>query len=149
MKRDEPGLIYHSLHRRGYRGCLPVTFVISALVVAGGMCALQVRMPERVRHKGYGELFYRNDSLIHFQIRRRSPLPMNLPNFVDPARQESAAAVDSDGRVEAKLTPAPPFDFLSTPPDSAVLDADNLLALPPEDVPPPEQAPAIGEEVQP
>lgn len=74
---------------------------------------------------------------------------MNLPNFVDPARQESAAAVDSDGRVEAKLTPAPPFDFLSTPPDSAVLDADNLLALPPEDVPASEQAPAIGEEVQP
>lgn len=75
---------------------------------------------------------------------------MNLPNFVDPARQESAAAVDSDGREEAKLTPAPPFDFLSTPPDSAVLEADNLLALPPEeDVPVSEQTPAIGKEVQP
>jgi len=149
MKRDEPGLIYHSLHGRGYRGCLPVTLVISALVVAGGMWLFQVRMPERVRPKGHGELFYRNDSLIHFQIRRRSPLPMNLPGFVDPARQESAAAVDSDGRVEAKLTPAPPFDFLSTPPDSAVLNADDLLALPPEGVPAQEAAPANGEGVQP
>lgn len=149
MKRNEPGLIYHSLHKRGYRGCLPVTFVFSALVVAGVMWGLQVRMPERVHNHGIGELFYRNDSLIHFQIRRRSPLPMNLPAFVDPARQESAAAVDSDGRVEAKLAPAPSFDFLSTPPDSAVLDADNLLALPPEEVTPPAPPPATGEEVQP
>lgn len=149
MKRKEPGLIYHSLHKRGYRGCLPVTFVISALVVAGAMWVLQIRMPERIRHKGTGELLYRNDSLIHFLIRRRSPLPMNLPSFIDPAQQESAAAVDPDGRVEAKLAPAPPFDFLSTPPDSAVLDADDLLALPPEVAPAAEPAPATGEEVQP
>lgn len=150
MKRNETGLIYHSLHGRRYRGCLPVTFVLSALFVAGLLWVLPVRMPERVPSEGKGQLFYRNDSLIHFQMRQRSPLPMNLPAYVDPARQEAAAAVESDGRVDAKLMPAPPFNFLSTPPDSAVLDADDLLALPPEESPADvSPSPTSGEEVQP
>lgn len=132
MKRNEPGLIYHSLHRRGYRSCLPITFIISALVVTGALIVLNVRMPERIRSKGVGKIYYQNDELIHFLIRQRSPLPMNMPAYADPARQETAAAIETDGRADAKPIPAPPFNFLSTPPDSAVLDEKDLLALPPE-----------------
>lgn len=135
MKRDDqqPGLLYHSLHGRvSLKGCLPLAFILVGCAVYGVVSTLEVVMPKPVRSRGEGQVYYRNDELIHFQIRQRSPLPLNLPTYADPARQEAAAAVKREPRMQAGPQGAPAFDFLLVPPDSIVLNEADLLELPPE-----------------
>lgn len=133
MKEQEDSLVYHTLHGRPMAGCLPLFFILSCLFLGGLLMALKVEMPPRIPPKGEGRVYYRNDDLVHFNLRQRSPLPLNLPDYIDPARQEESAAQVLPTRFSPALQQAPPLRGVSQAPDSCVLDAASLLVLPPDD----------------
>ena len=138
MNEDEqPSMLYHSRLKRWKRKRgLAIAFVFACGVIAAGMSFVEVEMPQPVLPRGEAEIYYRNDELIHFQIRQRTPLPLDLPAYADPVRRENAAIIDNDGRAVARPALGPAFDFLFVPPDSIVLGEADLLALPPEDATP-------------
>lgn len=129
MKHDPAKLIYHSMHKRPMPGCLPLFFAMSALAVAGVMLLVEVKLPEPLRPRGVGNVFYQNDELTRFQVRQHSALPLRLPT--DPAARlpEPDHALPLQRPIE--LQSAPPLPITTEPPDSAVLDAATLLKLPP------------------
>ncbi len=131
MKDRRYKLIYHSLHGRPLRGgCMPV-FLLAALLLLGGVLMLvRVEMPMPLQAAGEGNIFYRKDALLFSQIRQRSPLPMMLPDFVDPARQQEEL-IDLPLRRELKLLEAPEESPFAAAPDSVVLNPIALLELPP------------------
>lgn len=139
-------LIYHSLHKRPMPGCLPLFFLLAALVVAGVISLVEVRLPQPLRPRGIGAMYYKDDELTRFQVRQRSALPLRLPTYADPATRLPIAKHDLPLLREVTLEPAPPSTFSTEAPDSAVLRADILLELPPEEQKP---EPDHGEEVQP
>lgn len=133
-------LIYHAPHRRPMPGCLPLFLMLALVAVVGGILLVPVKMPERLKPWGEGRVFYRQDALLAAQIRQRSMLPFRLPPELEP--------VSTISRVEEvplslplQLLPAPPENLFASPPDSAVLQEANLLALPPD-----EEAKSEGEE---
>ncbi len=124
-------LIYHSLHGRPLRGgCMPVFLLLALLLLGGMLMMVRVEMPEPLTSAGEGSVIYRKDELLYAQIRQRSPLPMRLPDFVDPARHPEEG-VNLPFRRELHMQAAPPESPFATAPDSVVLDAAGLLALPP------------------
>ena len=135
-------LLFHSMHKRPMPGCLPLFFLVAAVVVGCIICMVQVTLPRQVRPKGVGNIYYRNDELTRFQVRQRSALPLRLPAFADPAAHQPIA--DHSLPLERKIGPLPAAPYSVTPqaPDSAVLDAEYLLALPPAEEAPAAAAPA-------
>ena len=95
MKDKEKGLLYHTMHSRPMPGCLPLFFLLALGVTALCLWIAPVKMPERVRSKGVGEVYVKEDRLTHFLLRRQSPLPLHLPNSADPEYQEDVAAASS------------------------------------------------------
>ncbi len=133
MKGNEQKLVYHVSRRcPSGMGCLLLSFLISCGVLAAALSVVNVDMPRGQRHKGEGRVYCRNDELMHFQVRQRSPLPLNLPDDVDPARQEEAASQALPEAYVPTMLPAPPLRVFAAAPDSCVLDAAGLLELPPE-----------------
>lgn len=135
MNEDEqPDLLYHSSLRASTkrRGCLFLCLLPAAGVVAALLYFLDVVMPQKAESRGEASVYYRNDELVHFQMRQRTPLPLNIPAYVDPASREEAAVVENDGRIHPQPLQAPAFDYLFVAPDSVVLGDEDLLALPPE-----------------
>lgn len=132
MKTAPARLIYHSLHKRPMPGCLPLFFILAGLAVAGLVSLVRVTLPEPMRPKGVGNVYYRNDELIRFQVRQRSALPLRLPTYADPSAR--LPIPDHDLPLQRKINPvsSPAQSFSTRAPDSVVLDADSLLALPPE-----------------
>lgn len=155
---DKNSLIYHSLHGRHIRGCLPL-FMLLALVAVGGLLwVVPIRQQERVRPRGEGEFYHRNDDFTNYMVRQSSPLPLQLPLVADPEFLEDSAARYMPLRREAQLRMAPAVAILPVVPDSAVISAEKLLALPPESQPEgpnanetaqPAEPPVPGEEVRP
>ena len=92
MKDKEKGLLYHTMHSRPMPGCLPLFFLLALGVAALCIWIAPVKMPERVRPKGTGQVFVKTDRLTHFLLRRQSPRPLHLPNSADPEYHEDAAA---------------------------------------------------------
>lgn len=142
MKTDPAKLIYHSMHKRPMPGCLPLFFLLAALATGGVICLVSVELPKPYRARGTGAVSYRNDELTRFQVRQRSALPLRLPAYADPAAQLPLPEQKLPLGRPVPLQDAPAQPISSTPPDSAVLDADMLLQLPPE-------APAPEKEVAP
>lgn len=133
MKGNEPKLVYHVSRRcPSGMGRLLLFFLLSCGVLAVALSLVRVDMPRGQRHKGEGKVYCRHGELMHFQVRQRSPLPMNLPDDVDPARQEEAASQALPEAYVPRLLPAPPPRVFAAAPDSCVLDAASLLELPPE-----------------
>ncbi len=132
MKHDkEHSLIYHSLHSRPMPGCMPLFMLLSALFLGGAMLLIQVVMPERIRPQGEGNLYYRDDAILRHQINQRSPLPLRLPESLDPTKENGAAASTLSWVKPVSLLPLFSPRIYSPAPDSAVLNAQDLLALPP------------------
>lgn len=129
MKNAPAKLIYHSLHKRPMPGCLPLFFMLAALVSGLVMWLVEVKLPEPFRPRGTGVVHYRNDELTRFQVRQRSALPLRLPG--DPATQLPGPLHTLPLTRAVELQPAPPLPITTEPPDSAVLDAASLLRLPP------------------
>lgn len=146
MKTKERGLLYHTMHSRPMPGCLPLFFVLALGVTAIGLWVAPVEMPAPVRSKGVGQVYVKDDRLTQFLLRRQSPLPLHLPANADPDYQEDAAAASMPLLRPVRLLPAPPQPVCPTVADSAVLNAEELLALPPLEAPAvsaqPEPAPA-------
>ena len=130
MKNAPTKLIYHSLHKRPMPGCLPLFFLLAGLATAAVIWLVEVQLPAPFRPRGTGTVSYRNDELTRFQVRQRSALPLRLPGD-DPAARlpEPAHALPLQRAVE--LQAAPPLPITREPRDSAVLDAETLLRLPP------------------
>lgn len=132
MKSEkEHNLIYHSLHSRPMPGCMPLFMLLSALFLGGLMLLVQVDMPKRLRPKGEGNIYYRDDSILRFQISQRSPTPLYLPAALDPVRQENASAAVLSWTKPVSLLPLDSPRIYTPAPDSAVLDENALIALPP------------------
>ena len=69
MKDKEKGLLYHTMHSRPMPGCLPLFFLLALGVTALCLWIAPVKMPERVRSKGVGEVYVKEDRLTHFLLR--------------------------------------------------------------------------------
>lgn len=129
-------------------GCLPLFFVLALGVVGLGIWLAPVEMPERVRPAGVGKVYVKQDRLTDFVVRRTSPLPLHLPLHADPEYQEDAAAAAMALLRPVEILTPPPNDLFAQAADSAVLDAEALLALPGETAPAPvaeNPAPAVQE----
>lgn len=141
MKNKEHSLLYHTMHSRPMPGCLPLFFVLALIVVGCGIWLTPVRMPERVRPEGVGCVSVKDDRLIHFIVRRQSPLPLHMPLHADPEFREDVDAAAMPLLRPARLEPLPPQPLFDAAADSAVLSAEKLLALP-GDAAPEQVAPA-------
>ncbi len=132
MKSDkEHNLIYHSLHSRPMPGCMPLFMLLSALLVGGLMMLVHVDTPKRLRPKGEGNIYYRDDAILRYQISLRCPTPLHLPSALDPVRQEHDVAAGLSWIKPVSLLPLASPRIYTPAPDSAVLDEKALLALPP------------------
>ena len=134
MKDKEHSLLYHSLHSRPMPGCLPLFFLMAMVVVGVGIWFIPVKMPERVLPKGVGRLYVKNDRFTDFILRRTSPIPLHLPLHADPEHQEDVAAASMPLLRPVEILPPPPMPLFDEAPDSAVLNAAELLAYPDEQV---------------
>lgn len=154
MNGDEKNsLIYHSLHGRHIRGCLPLFLMLAFIVVGVLLWVVPVKMQAPLRPRGEGAVYHRNDDFTNYMVRQGSPLPLQLPLVADPEFLEDSAARYMPLRREAQLRMAPAVAILPVVPDSAVISAEKLLALPPETPiqtePEAEPTAPEGEEVQP
>ena len=107
MKNKEHSLLYHTMHSRPMPGCLPLFFGLALIVVGAGIWLAPVRMPERVRPEGVGRVSVKDDRLIHFIVRRQSPLPLHMPLHADPDFREDVDAAAMPLLRPARLEPLP------------------------------------------
>ena len=140
MKNKEHSLLYHTMHSRPMPGCLPLFFVLALIVVGGIIWFAPVSMPERVRPEGVGRVSVKDGNLIHFIVKRQSPLPLHMPLHADPEFREDVDAAAMPLLRPARLEPLPPQPLFQSAADSVVLSAEKLLALPGETVAEPEPA---------
>lgn len=132
MKSDkEHSLIYHSLHSRPMPGCMPLFMLLSALFLGGAMLLVKVVMPEPLRPKGEGNVYYRDDAILRFQINQRSPLPLRMPESLDPTREGATSKTVLSWVKPVSLLPLSSPRIYSSAPDSAVLSSEQLMVLPP------------------
>ena len=130
-EKKEHSLLYHTMHSRPMPGCLPLFFLIAVVVVGVGIWFAPVRMPEPVRPEGVGRVSIKKDRLTDFVLRRKSPLPLHLPLHADPEFQEDIAQESMALLRPVRLQTPPPIPLFEESGDSAVLDKELLLALPP------------------
>ncbi len=131
MSAPEDRLVFHSLHRRHVRGgCMPVFLLLAVAFLAGVFMLVRVEMKPPLRLAGEGNLLYRKDDLLETQIRQRSPLPLRLPRYIAPLRQDEGV-VNLPLRRVLSATDAPEELPFPTAADSVVLNAVSLLELPP------------------
>lgn len=148
MEDEEYRLVYHTRYARPLRGHLWLFVLLAIGAAVLFFSVVKVQMPQPLPRAQEGTLSYRNDDILHLQVLLRSPLPLPLPSYVDPARRDAGADHALPKRFVPHLAPAPPERIFSAAHDSAVLQAEDLMALPPvglQDTPPS----ADGEEVQP
>lgn len=100
------------------------------------MLLVQVNTPKRIRPKGEGNIYYRDDSILRFQISQRSPTPLQLPSALDPVRRENTSSASLSWIKPVSLMPLGSPRIYTPVPDSAVLDEKDLIALPPVQQPP-------------
>lgn len=123
--------MYHTMHSRPMPGCLPLFFLLAMVLVGLGLWFAPVEMPQRVKPAGVGKVYVKKDRLTDFVLRRQSPLPLHLPLHADPEYQEDAAAASMALVRPVKILTPPANEIFAHAAASAVLDAGDLLALPP------------------
>lgn len=141
--KEESSLVYHLEHGRSMPGCLPLFVLIAGVLAVLGMELVEVQKPKSLRPRGEGDVYYRNDELLHFHAFQRSPLPLRLPVTVDPAQAPDREMPPLSSERRVSLLPAPAPALFGSAPDSAVLEKSSLLRLPPPEEgegSPPEEA---------
>lgn len=127
-KTSPEDLTFYTRFDRRAHGCLPLFVVAVFAVVLAVIWSVPVKKPEQLRPRGVGEVMRESDAVTEFLVREHSPLPLLQPREVDPD-------FDEEDRMplqrKPELMPAPPAQLFPHAPDSAVLDAADLLALPP------------------
>lgn len=126
--RTAEDLTFHTRFDRRAHGCLPVFVGCVFLAVLSAISVIPVKKPEPLKPRGVGEVTRHTDALTDFLVREHSPLPLLQPRLSDP---DFEAQETMPLRRELKLLPAPPAKLFPAAPDSAVLKAEDLLALPP------------------
>ncbi len=110
---------------------MPVFLLLAVAFLAGVFLLVRVEMKPPVRPAGEGNILYRKDELLETQIRQRSPLPLRLPRYVAPLRQDEGV-VNMPLRRKLHAAEAPEELPFPTAPDSVVLNSTSLLKLPPQ-----------------
>ncbi len=129
MQKTTPqDLTFHTRFDRRAHGCLPLFVVGVFLVVLSAIWLVPVKKPEPLRPLGVGEVMRESDPVTEFLVREHSPLPLLQPRAIDPDFDEVERM---PLRRELTPMPAPPVRLFSGAPDSAVLEAEALLELPP------------------
>ena len=132
MSDRRTNLVFHSRHRRHLAGgCMPVFFLLALALLAGLLLVLRVEMTPPIRPAGEGNILHRKDELVETQIRQRSPLPLRLPRYIAPLRQDEGI-VNLPLRRTLTAAEAPEESPFATAADSVVLNAVTLLELPPQ-----------------
>lgn len=127
-KTTPEDLTFHTRFDRRAHGCLPLFVIGVFLAVLTVIWLVPVKKPEPLRPLGIGEVMRESDALTELIVRENSPLPLLQPRAIDPDFDE----VDRMPlRRELAPAPAPPARLFPAAPDSAVLDAESLLELPP------------------
>jgi len=105
---------------------LPVIIIIPA-----GLFFFSIRMPEKPSDKGVGNIYFNQSASAYNAASEKSPLPMKMPSFIDPAHLTSTSSTLLDIKHENKIRKAPvitPFDAHES---SVFLNKEKLLELPP------------------
>ncbi len=132
MKEKPYSPVYHSQQRHHVRGgCMPVFLLLAVALLVGVFALVRVEMKAPLRPAGEGNVLYRKDELLETQIRQRSPLPLRLPRYVAPLRQDEGV-VNLPLRRSLQATQAPEELPYPAAADSVVLNAATLLELPPQ-----------------
>lgn len=134
-------LTFHTRFERPAHGCLPLFVVVMFVAVFAALWLVPVVPIKTVHPLRVGTVSERSDGLTSFMVLQQSPLPLLQPWDRDPD-------FDEQRRLPLTHTPrpmeAPPLPTVPRTYDSAVLQAEELLALPPD-----EAQPSKEEEVQP
>lgn len=130
MPENRHSLIYHAMHSRPMQGCLPLFFLLAALVVGGLLLLVDVQKPAPIRPKGRGAVTYRHDELTAMRMQLRSPLPLLLPVYADPTRKDDASGQTLPRRFTPGILTPQPQPLFATTPASMVMDEAQLLELP-------------------
>lgn len=126
-KESQTNLIFYTLYRRPAHGCLPL-FVLVALALIGGiLCLVKVKMPTPLRPKGVGVVQIDTNETTAFDVECRSIYPLLQRIAAAPPADDTELPVC---RSKQPSEP-PPVSLFPQVPDSAVLDAEELLKLPP------------------
>lgn len=128
MKKQEQPLIFYTAYIRRAHGCLPLFFIPAALFLAGALCMVHIVRPAKPARPVLATVYSSDDAPTRFMVSQRSILPLIYPTALDPATEEEPLPLTR----EMKPVPAPPLPLYPTAPDSAVLDAEQLLELPPD-----------------
>lgn len=123
-------LTFHTRFNRRAHGCLPLFVAGAFLLVFVLMWLVPVQKPEPLRPRGVGVLLISDAESVNFMVRAQSPLPLLQPRTLDPDFDE----IDRMPlKRELNMQPAPPAPLFGAP-DSAVMDAEELLQLPPAEL---------------
>lgn len=128
--RDPDTLTFHTRFDRRAHGCLPLFVAGAFALVLALLWLVPVQKPDSLRPRGLGEVLVSDDETVDFMVRAQSPLPLLQPRTLDPDFDEVNRM---PLRRELKMQPAPPAPLFGAP-DSAVLEAESLLELPPDEL---------------
>ncbi len=133
MKKEEHSLLYHAMHSRPMPGCLPLFFIMAAVVVGAVLLLVnvQIRPVPRPASKPVAQVTYYHDVITAMRMQLRSPLPLLLPVFADPTRRDTDAGAALPQKYEPSIRSAPMPPLFGDTPASMLLDEQELLALPP------------------
>ena len=127
MPDKEKDLTFHSRYKRPAHGCLPLFVIGAFLLVFALMGWVPVQSPGTPRPLGVGRVTYLTNEQTCSELRQICPLSLLQPWAHDPDfAEEEGLPLRRELRPEELPPPAPPVR------DSAVLRAEELLALPPE-----------------
>lgn len=130
MKQQEQpqSLIFYTAYIRRAHGCLPLFFLLSAFFLTGLFYMVRIVRPEKPERPQVGTIYASTDAPTRFMVQQRSILPLLYPAAQDLEPMGKPLPLTR----EMQPVSAPPLPLYPTAPDSAVLDAEQLLELPPE-----------------
>lgn len=128
MKKQEQSLIFYTAYIRRAHGCLPLFVVLAALFLAGALCLVRIVRPAAPERPQVGTIYNSSDAFTRFMVDQRSILPLLYSASLDSEPEGRALPLTR----EMQPVSAPPLPLYPTAPDSAVLDEEQLLELPPE-----------------
>lgn len=129
-EEPHPLFVYHTDQRRRLRGCMPLFVFVSAFLLVGVILLVPIKLTGKKEIPRTGRVYFRNDPLLHFNLRQTSPRPFELPEFVDPATK-NFGRVDVSVLPESRLLWVDPPSLFDGKSDTFVLESVDLLELPP------------------
>lgn len=126
---EQLAFIFHSDHVRRAHGCLPFFVLLGALFLGSLLSVVRVVRPAGLKRPPIGTVYSReSDPATRFIVIQEGILPLLYPGSADLEPPDPPLPLTR----ELQPVPAPPLPTYPTAPDSAVLDTEKLLELPPE-----------------